>query len=64
MSSLSQFITSIKVKSLAQNLIIGLKKHLRENFKLKEVAKKKKIPIYSFEKLTIYQLIKFIKYLN
>jgi stage III sporulation protein SpoIIIAA len=46
------------------NLIIGLKKHLRENFKLKEVAKKKKIPIYSFEKLTIYQLIKFIKYLN
>ena len=45
------------------SLIIGLKKHLRENFKLKELAKKKKIPIYSFEKITIYQLIKFMKYL-
>ena len=27
MSSLSQFITSIRVKRLAQNLIIGLKKY-------------------------------------
>ena len=43
------------------SLILGLKKHLRQNFKLKELAKRKKIPIYSFNQISIYQLTKFIK---
>jgi stage III sporulation protein SpoIIIAA len=43
------------------SLIIGLKKYLRQNFKLKELAKHKKIPIYSFNQISIYQLTKFIK---
>ena len=43
------------------SLIIGLKKYLRQNFKLKELAKDKKIPIYSFNQISIYQLTKFIK---
>jgi stage III sporulation protein SpoIIIAA len=43
------------------SLIIGLKKHLKQNFKLKELAKQKKIPIYSFNEISIYQLTKFIK---
>ena len=46
------------------SLIVGLKKNLRENFKLKELAKQKKIPIYSFQQLSIYQLIKFLKFLK
>jgi len=46
------------------SLIVGLKKQLRENYKLKELARKKKIPIYSFHKISIYQIIKFIKFIN
>jgi stage III sporulation protein SpoIIIAA len=46
------------------SLIIGLKKQLRENYKLKELARKKKIPIYSFQGISIYQIIKFIKFIN
>ena len=42
------------------SLIIGLKKYLRQNFKLKELAKRKKIPIYSFNQISIYQLTKFL----
>ena len=43
------------------NVIVGLKKYLRQNFKLKDLAKRKKIPIYSFNQISIYQLTKFIK---
>ena len=46
------------------SVIIGLKKYLRQNFKLKELAKRKKIPIYSFNQISIYQLTKFIKTIN
>lgn len=46
------------------SVIIGLKKDLRKNFKLKKLAKQKKIPIYSFQQISIYQLIKFLKFLN
>lgn len=43
------------------NIIIGLKKHLQHNLRLKEFAKQKRIPIYSFNQLSIYQLTKFVK---
>ena len=43
-------------------LIFGLKKQFRENYNLKKLAKSKKIPIYSFQQLSIYQIIKFIKF--
>ena len=46
------------------SLIIGLKRNLRQNFKLKELAKRKKIPIYSFNQISLYQLTKFIKTVN
>ena len=42
------------------SLIIGLKKDLQKNFKLKELAKRKKIPVYSFQQISMYQLIKLI----
>ena len=46
------------------SLIIGLKKHLKQNFKLKNLAKQKNIPIYSLNQLSFYQLTKFINYIN
>ena len=64
---LKEIFTKIGLKfSLTTNienasLILGLKKHLKQNFKLKELSKQKKIPIYSFNQLSIYQLTKFVK---
>jgi stage III sporulation protein SpoIIIAA len=46
------------------SLIIGLKKHLRQNFKLKNLAKQKNIPIYSLNQLSFYQLTKFIQFIS
>lgn len=45
------------------NIIIGLKNQLQQNVKLKQLAKQKKIPIYSFNQLNLYQLTKFIKFI-
>jgi putative exporter of polyketide antibiotics len=35
-----------------QNLIIGLKKHLKQNFKLTNLAKQKNIPIYTLNQVS------------
>jgi len=43
------------------SLIIGLTKNLQQNLKLNQFAKEKKIPIYAFQQISMYQLIKFIK---
>ncbi len=43
------------------SLIIGLKKHLRQNFQLKELALQKTIPIYAINELSIYQVLKIAK---
>ena len=43
------------------SIIIGLKKSLKQNFKLKELAKDKQIPIYSLNRLSLYQLLKLLK---
>jgi hypothetical protein len=53
-----KFILTNNIKKAS--IIIGLKKQLKRNFKLKELAKKKEIPIYSFNQISIYQLTKFI----
>jgi len=45
------------------NLIIGLKKHLKQNFKLINVAKQKNIPIYSLNQISFYQIHKLIQFL-
>jgi stage III sporulation protein SpoIIIAA len=57
-----KFILTTDVKMAS--VIVGLKKHLKQNFKLKELAKKKKIPIYSFNELNIYELTRFLKIMN
>jgi len=46
------------------NLIIGLKKHLKQNFKLRNLAKQKTIPIYSLNQISFYQISKLIKFLG
>ena len=43
------------------HIIIGLKNSLQQNLKLKELAKQRKIPIYSFNQVSLYQLTKFVK---
>lgn len=57
-----KFVLTSDIKKA--NLIIGLKKHLRQNFQLKELAKRKKIPIYSLTQLSIYEITKFFKSFN
>lgn len=45
------------------SLIIGLKKHLRQNFKLINLAKQKNIPIYTLNQISFYQVSKLIQFL-
>jgi len=45
------------------SLIIGLKKHLKQNLKLKKLALQNNIPIYSINRASIYQLTKLIQFL-
>jgi stage III sporulation protein SpoIIIAA len=46
------------------NLIIGLKKYLKHNLKLKNLAKQKQIPIYALNQLSLYQVMKFIQFIQ
>ena len=45
------------------SLIIGLKKHLKQNFKLIKLAKQKNIPIYTLNQVSFYQINKLIQLL-
>lgn len=45
------------------SLIIGFKKHLKQNFKLINLARQKNIPIYSLNQLSFYQISKLIQFL-
>lgn len=45
------------------NLIIGLKKHLKQNFKLINLAKQNDIPIYSLNQISFYQISRLIQFL-
>ena len=44
------------------NLIIGLKKHLRQNFRLKNLANKRNIPIYTINQRSIYQIMRLLQF--
>ena len=46
------------------NIIIGLAKHLRKNFKLINLAKQKNIPIYALNEINLYQVTKLIQTIN
>ena len=45
------------------SLIIGLKKHLKTNLNLINLAKQKNIPIYSINKVSFYQISKLIQFI-
>jgi len=57
-----KFVLTNDIKKAS--LIIGLKKHFKQNFQLKNLAKEKNIPIYTLNQLSFYQLTKFIQFLN
>lgn len=42
------------------NCIVGLKKYLKENFKLKKFAEQKNIPIYAINRASVYQISKIL----
>ena len=46
------------------NLIIGLKKHLKQNFKLIHFAKQKNIPVYTLNQVSFYQVSKLLQFLQ
>jgi stage III sporulation protein SpoIIIAA len=56
-----KFILTNEIRKAS--LIIGLKKHLRQNFKLTHLAKQKNIPIYSLNQISFYQISKLIQFL-
>ena len=45
------------------SLIIGLKKHLKQNFKLTNLARQKNIPIYTLNQVSLYQITKLVQFL-
>ena len=44
------------------NLIVGLKKQLRQNFRLKDLANKQNIPVYAINQRSIFQLIRLLEF--
>nr|UQS76278.1 hypothetical chloroplast RF45 [Haslea ostrearia]WAJ48250.1 hypothetical protein DMDDKFKA_00036 [Haslea ostrearia] len=56
------FILTNEIKKA--DLIIGLRKHLKQNFRLITLAKQKNIPIYAVNQISVYQITKFIQFLN
>lgn len=54
-----KFVLTNEIKKA--NLILGLKKHLKQNFKLIHLAKQKNIPIYALNQVSLYQLTKIIQ---
>lgn len=61
--ALSKLNVRFMVTNNIQNasLIIGFKKHLKQNLKLKRLAQEKQIPIYSITQLSIYQFLKILQ---
>ena len=45
------------------NLIIGFKKHLKQNFQLMNLAKQKNIPIYGLTQISVYQIRKLFQFI-
>jgi stage III sporulation protein SpoIIIAA len=64
---IKEAMTKLNIKFALTNdikkasLIVGLKKHLKSNLKLKQLAEQKQIPIYALNQLSIYQFLKLIQ---
>ena len=46
------------------SLVIGMKKHLKQNYKLTTLTKQRNIPIYFLNNISFYQLSKLIQFLS
>jgi len=57
-----KFVLTNEIKKAT--LIIGLKKHLKLNFKLKNLAKQKNIPIYTLNQVSFYQVTKLVQFIS
>ena len=57
-----KFVLTNEIKKAS--LIIGLKKHLKQNFKLTNLAKQKNIPIYALNQVSFYQVTKLVQFIN
>ena len=42
-------------------IIIGLKKHIKQNIKLRKIAKKRNIPVFTLNRSSVYQLVKLFQ---
>jgi len=56
------FVLTNEIKKAS--LIIGLKKHLKQNFKLMNLAKQKNIPIYGLNQVNLYQITKLFQLIH
>ena len=67
---LKEVLLKMKFKFILTNeirkaeIIIGLKKHLKQNFKLANLARQANIPIYSLNQINLYQVSKLIQFLS
>ena len=57
-----KFVLTNDIKKAS--IIIGLKKHLKQNFKLINLAKQKNIPVYALNQISLYQITKMIQLLK
>ena len=57
-----KFVLTNEIKKA--NLIIGFKKHLKQNFKLTSLAKQKNIPIYALNEVNLYQVTKVVQLIH
>lgn len=57
-----QFILTNEIRKA--NLIIGLKKHLKKNFKLIKLAQQNNISIYTLNQVSVYQLRRLFQFLS
>ena len=57
-----KFVLTKEIKKAS--LIIGLKKHLKQNFKLTNLAKQKNIPIYGVNQISVYQVTKLVQFIK
>ena len=42
-------------------IIIGFKKHIRQNINLKKIAKRQNIPVFTLNRNSAYQLVKLLQ---
>ena len=57
-----QFVLTNEIKKAS--LIIGLKKHLKQNLKLTNLAKQNNIPIYTLNQVNLYQVTKLAQFIS